>query len=665
VTGDFRRAARRAGIVDRYVDGLGVRRVAPESAVRALMDALARDEGRSVAPGVLTTRPGARRLRIKADLEGRKWRAGIVLEDGSEAAARIGSGGAGNLEIAFDQRLPLGVHRLVLERARVRRQIPLLAAPRTLRVPTEKRLAVFLPLYSVQTSRGLGVGTFAELAELVRWAEEAARAFVGTLPLFPAFLDKPFDPSPYAPVSRLFWNELFIDPTRAPEWRAPEVRRLVAGAPFRKRAAAARRGRYVDYQLSWRLTRLVLGAMSRAARARPARWAEIDGSVNSGVARYARFRAAVEATSAGWHDWPSRWRRGEPSLAEIDRAAIDAYTYAQSLAESQVSRLWREGRSISPLYLDLPVGVHAAGYDVWRHPELFLQGISAGAPPDGLHAGGQTWGFPPMHPTAGRADGYAHLRAILRRMFGVAGVVRIDHVMWLQRMYCIMPGFAADEGAYLSYPVEELLAIVMIEAARAGAVVVGEDLGTVPDSMRRRMRRSGILGMHVQQFAFGDEPGSAIQEPPAHCLASLNTHDTPTFAAFWRADDVTLRQSLGHIDAAGAKRERAWRRRMQRAVRAGLRARGLPARDARSVGVSLMRLQARSAAPITLVNLEDLWGERRPQNVPGTSAEHPNWRRRAARSLSALQDDRSVNGALRAIAADRRQPKPRQQRSRP
>jgi 4-alpha-glucanotransferase len=287
-------------------------------------------------------------------------------------------------------------------------------------------------------------------------------------------------------------------------------------------------------------------------------------------------------------------------------------------------------------------------------PDLFLHGVSAGAPPDALNAHGQVWGFPPLHPTAGRADGYEHLRAVLRRILSVAGVVRIDHVMGLYRMFCVPAGHRGTEGVYLRYPEEELFAVVMIEAARAGAAVVGEDLGTVPRRVRALMRRFGLLGMHVQQFAFrgGRDP---IAAPPSGPLASLNTHDTPTFASFWNGDDIRLRRRLGHLGATEARHERAARRETRRRVAAALRRSRLPAGSASDAALSLMRRQARSAARLTLVNLEDLWGERRPQNVPGTSGEYPNWRRRAARSLRQIMADRRIWRAVRRLARDRRE----------
>ncbi|MDP1660592.1 MAG: 4-alpha-glucanotransferase, partial [Phycisphaerales bacterium] len=292
-------------------------------------------------------------------------------------------------------------------------------------------------------------------------------------------------------------------------------------------------------------------------------------------------------------------------------------------------------------------------FDTFTRPDLFLHGFSAGAPADALAVQGQTWGFPPLHPRAGRADGYAHLRAVLRHMLSVAGVLRIDHVMGLYRMFCVPSGRPGTDGAYIRYPEHEMFAIVMIEAARAGAVVVGEDLGTVPPAVRQAMKESGILGMHVQQYALGGPPGNEIHPASPHVLASLNTHDAPTFASYWHADDVALRLRLKHTTKSPAAAETAGRAACNRTVASALRALKLPTGTAQATALSLMRLQARGPAPLTQVNLEDLWAERRPQNVPGTSTEYPNWRRRAAKKLPALLKDPKAAAALALLQRER------------
>jgi 4-alpha-glucanotransferase len=643
-------------IITSFTDGLGVSRRAPESAVRALAEAI-ESTTNSEALETVVVLAGSRTLRLAQRATTRSRPTGVLrLEDGGELQVSVAAGVAGDtgLRLQLSGRIPLGVHRLLLRTARTESAVLVLARPKSLAEIVKRsgrQLALFLPLHAV-VGEPFGVGTYGDLEALTRWAATFGGARFGTLPLFAAYLDEPFDPSPYAPVSRLMWNELFIDPRQTSEWREPGVQKIVQSSAFQRQAGRAKSGRYVDYHLTWKLARRALKAMSAAARNRPRRWSEIIRGLSLETGRYALFRAAVDATRSAWDQWPATWRSGRIDASQLHPGDIDLYVYAQAIATEQIRSI-RAGGSANPLYLDLPIGVHAHGYETFAQPDLFLNGVSAGAPPDGLNASGQSWGFPPMHPTAGRLDGYAHLRAILRQMLSVAGVLRIDHVMGLYRMYCIPRGHDSTQGAYIRYPEEELFAVVMIEAARAGAVVVGEDLGTVPRQVRALMGRFGLLGMHVQQFALATN-GRSIRPARPGVLASLNTHDTPGFAAFWNADDVKLRLNLGHVDSAEAKAEAARRRSLRRAVSQELGEQSLGHRSAREAALSLMRLQARGRAQISLVNLEDLWGEREPQNVPGTSFEYPNWRRRVARPLRVILHDRQIAEDLRGLARERR-----------
>lgn len=646
--------ALRAGVLTEYTDGLGQLRAAPAKAVAALCDAVeAHQPSEQAAVAIATV--GARTLSFdRQTWMPRSGRAVISLEDQGQIDCRIEPAESRTqLRVRCDRPIPLGTHRLDFN-ACEDGTVHILCRPQSLSHLVEasgRRLALFLPLYAVHADRRapgrFGVGTYDDLKSLCDWSKNTADALVGTLPLFPAFLDKPFEPSPYAPATRQMWNELFVDVRHAREWTDPRVQRAAREA----RATNPTAGRFVDYRASWSAARRVLRPMAEAAFATPARWAEVLAHVNTETARYALFRAANDATGKTWEKWPAAWRAGRIDPAKVDPRDVNLYIYAQSLANEQMAALRRSAGAKSPLYLDLPVGVHARGYDTWTRPDLFLQGFSAGAPADALNTDGQLWGFPPMHPLAGRVHGYAHLRTVLRRMLEVAGVLRIDHVMGLYRMFCTVDGDSATQGTYLRYPEEEWFAVVMIEAARAGAVVVGEDLGTVPPPVRTLMKSTGMLGMHVQQFSFSGSP--FIQPAGPNVLACLNTHDTPTFAGYWHAADIRLRKLLRQTDAKGRDRENLERRQARRKIKQELAAKKLPSDTAKQAALSLMRLQAKGPSPITLVNLEDLWGERDPQNVPGTNEALPNWRQRAAKSLTQITQDNAIAKALAILKRDR------------
>jgi 4-alpha-glucanotransferase len=302
----------------------------------------------------------------------------------------------------------------------------------------------------------------------------------------------------------------------------------------------------------------------------------------------------------------------------------------------------------------MPLGVNPAGYDAWRFRELFAEGVSAGAPPDPLFTGGQDWGFRPLIPDALRTSGYMYLIETLRHHFRHAPMLRLDHVMSLYRLFWVPDGITAKRGVYVRYPEDELFAILVLESARHKAVVVGEDLGTVPAAVRRAMERHSVHRMHVVQYEAAADAGSTVTVADEDVVASLNTHDMPLFAGFWRGSEIDDQLELGLIDEEehrAARQERAdLRRTLSRSVGAGGEV------EPELVRQRLLERLAASPARYVLVTLEDLWLEDRPQNVPGTSSERPNWQRRARRSLSEIIGDAAVRRMLNAIGERRRTP---------
>jgi len=551
----------------------------------------------------------------------------------------------------------------------------------------------FLPLYALRTERSWGTGDLSDLEHLVEWTQGAGGSLVGTLPLFSTFLGagrEPFDPSPYAPASRLFWNELFVDPERAPGLDdAPRARKLLASKAFRDQLAALRRADAVEYQEAARVKRQVLAALTEAALGAPgAGRAATQGAVAVEIERfrrdrpdaeeYAAFRARTEREGP-FHGW-SRFPAGDGNEAGTkDEAARRYHLYVQWLADAQVRGVAERAQTggaggpaerasaVDPagrgLYLDLPLGVHGDSYDLWRHPELFATDASAGAPPDPFFAEGQSWGFPPLHPEHQRRDGYRYLRRVLATAMGASGVLRIDHVMSLHRLFWVPAGRPATEGAYVHYPAEELYALMTLESHRHRTVLVGEDLGTVPEVVERSLPEHGIFRMHVLQFALGADEDHAVGEIPDDVLAALDTHDTPTFPAFLDGLDLNRRVEDGQLEADEAERERAGRAGVRRALtrhltdRGLLEAAGADGTPAAAISRAALELLAESPAPLVLVNLEDLWGETEPQNVPGTGPDtergRGNWRRKATKTLEEMEQDPEVVAVVEKIDTQR------------
>jgi 4-alpha-glucanotransferase len=528
---------------------------------------------------------------------------------------------------------------------------------------------VFLPLHALRTKGDWGVGSFTDLADLYRWTTGLGGSTVGTLPLLAQFLEEPFEYSPYSPASRLFWNELYVDPAATPEFaRSRSARRFAAAAP-------KPRGRLVDYRKAYAAKRPVLAALAREFFGKgtpPARRGEFERfrRHRPNLDDYARFRAFGERTRAAWPDWPARQRGGRISTADVDADGFGFHRYVQFVADEQLGAIGKTAPG-SGLYLDMPLGVNGASYDTWRFRDSFAWGVSGGAPPDTFFTKGQTWGFPPLHPHRIRENDFAYVRESLRHLMKHSGVIRVDHVMGLHRLFWVPDGMDARHGVYVRYPADDLFAVLSEEAHRAGTAVVGEDLGTVPRTVRADMARHGVLRSHVVQLeAQVDHHEDPLRPPPRGSLASLNTHDMAPFAAFLEGLDVDDRLDLGLIDSGEATRERHDRRRLTRRLTTRFRQEGalhggraaiVPAPDATDAA---HRYLAASRARMVVVNLEDQWGETQPQNRPGTYRERPNWRLRAARTFESFRSDPAILGRLEEVNRLREEAATRERRGR-
>lgn len=554
--------------------------------------------------------------------------------------------------------LPLGYHRLTVDAGGRSSSCLVISAPRSAAAGVPSGAwGVFLPLYALRSRRDWGVGDFTDLSAFLRWVEELGGHVAGTLPLFAAFLRDPVEPSPYSPVSRLFWNELFVDVERVPDLeRSAEACRMLRSARTRRVLARLREGPLVEHREVAALKRRVLEVLAREVQgsASPRREAlEAFAREQASLDDYARFRAAGERWGVNWRVWPGPSRDGRLEPADVAEDAWRYHRYVQFVADEQLSGV-RSSRDGGGLYLDMPLGVHPDGYDVWRERELFAQGVSAGAPPDDFFLGGQDWGFPPPHPDRIREEGYRYPIACLRRAMAHAAALRIDHVMGMHRLYWVPHGFGADQGLYVRHHPDEWQAIVALESHRAGTSVVGEDLGTVPPPVRAAMRRHGLLRSYVLQMEAG--PSAPLRPPSPRSLASVNTHDMAPFAAWWRGLDVEERRSRGWLSDAEAAAEMERRVATRTSLLGELGRLGLLAageQDGAGVIRACLAFLASSPARVVVANLEDLWGETEPQNRPGVGDE-ANWRRRSAHALEELPRLSGVADTLTEVGALRR-----------
>jgi 4-alpha-glucanotransferase len=653
------RLAGELGVQTSYVDALGETREASAESLRGALRAMGVEIGspddvkellrkrdidgwREPLARVTVAwegQPAAVDVRLPA---GAEWTFRVRLESGEELACRkVSQGRPKTVEgekylhrrIALGKRLPVGYHTVVAESGSTIHEASLFVAPqRCYSVPEARMWGVFAPVYALRSERNWGAGDLADLMEFDSMMREAGGDFVGTLPLLAAFLDEPFEPSPYAPVSRLFWNEFYLDIEALPEFAACERARTLASAPrLRQEIEELRSGAEVDYRRVMANKRKVLEALSEfffgeGENGRRASYGEHLGESRD-LAAYAKFRAAREGRDG-------------------DLAAVNYHLYVQWAMHEQMERFSNQARKNGPgLYLDYPLGVHPDGYDVAARPELFASGAAAGAPPDAFFTKGQNWGFPPMRPEAMREERFDYFRATIRQQLRYAGMLRLDHVMGLHRLFWVPEGAEASEGVYVRYPEEEMFAVLCIESQRHQSIIIGEDLGTVPDEVRSRMEAHGVRRMYVLQYEL--TPQRPVPEPPrTEAIASINTHDMPTFAGFWEGKDVGDRVELGLLEGNEAEKERADRALIREKLTEFYGERSLPDEP---LTASLAFL-AGSDAELVLVNLEDLWREETPQNVPGTSAsERPNWQRKLRHDIRSAFGRDEVREKLRLV----------------
>jgi len=598
---------------------------------------------------------------------GRDGGRGGGLRRGAVRAESLGLAGGSSVDgRSFEVRrldlppdLPRGYHRLTIRLgAMVLSSHLIVTPPRAFRGGRfDGRWGLFHPLYGLRDERGAGVGDLRTLERALSWTAARGGAAFGTTPLAALFQDSPVDPSPYAPVSRLFWDDRYADLEAAPGYAAARA----AGELGSLEGLPARRD---DPLVPWDALSTARDAalMTLAARFFAA------GGDRAGVFQrflaerpaagdFARFMAAGEAWGRDWRAWPEPARSGRPPAERLDERRVRRHLFGQWLMKEQLDRIEAGGRSAA-LYLDVPLGSHPDGYDVWRRRHLFAVGVAAGAPPDDFFRGGQDWGLPPLHPERIREDGFAYVAATLRHAMRPAGLVRIDHVMQMHRLFWIPSGAAAEDGVYVRYPADELAGVVALESHRAACEVAGEDLGTVPNAVRELMDRRGIRRTGVLGFALGElASGSDEVRAPAGSVASTGTHDMVPLAGLREGADLDQRETLGLLDAEEAVTLRA--RRLAVFRRLDDRFGGEPSAEIAPdpLLAPLLAGLGASEAGLVVVPLDDLYGVRHPQNVPGTGAERPNWRRRLPAPLAGDLPPGSAR-ALAALRAARREGEP-------
>jgi len=699
----LRRLAHAAGIEERYWDGLGVQRELGESTAQALLAALGLAapvdavEARARAltdeaflaplPPVVIIEAGAATTVTLALPQQRRdetlaWQ--IVLENGARiegqfVAAQLALVDEREIDACnyarFSLELPAGISPgyHCLRVPALPAETSLIAAPPRCFIPSflqqgGRCWGFALQLYTLRSCRNWGIGDFSDLASVATAAGHAGAAFIGLNPLHARHLVKPDEASPYAPSSRLFLDPLYIDVEAVFDFAACALARdTVAGAGFQTALARARDAALVDYAGVTALKLPVLEELFSHFRAQvvtadEARAEDFRAFKRAGgeqLERFAEFEALrlhlqrVTGRNSAWHEWSPEWRDPEaPARVQFRReaaAAIEFQMYLQWQATAQLHAAAEAARNAGMalgLYRDLAVGAAHDSAETWSEPALFAHDVSIGAPPDMLNRQGQTWGLPPWQPRALEAMAFEPFRRLLAANMRDAGALRIDHVMALTRLFWIPSGMSGADGGYVRNAFKALTAIVALESERNRCMVIGEDLGSVPDGLRASLHDAGLLSYRVLVYERHWQSGGRFclpHEYPQQALATVATHDMPTMTEYWSGGDIGRREQLGMYPTAQQRDDDAARRPAERDGMLWLLGEcGLSPADPADVGAVIAALHAalaRTPAMLAAVQLDDLIGEVAPVNIPGTHREYPNWRRKLALPVEEIFND--------------------------
>ena len=710
------RLAERAGIATDYYDIAGTLHLTSDDTKRAILTAMgfAIDSTASLiqtlqewddAPWQCPCDP----VRILRDGEaGSPLSCYLLLEDGKEGSLTVewqirdeanavvqeGRAGPGltaaevrflkgqrhvRVEIPDPHGLSLGYYTVTIRAESlvggVEGSMRLIVAPRQCYIPppleaNQRLWGLALQLYSLPSDRNWGCGDFTDLGRIVEWAgKELGAGVIGLNPLHALRNTPPYHISPYAPYSRLYLNELYIDLDQLPEWHeSKEAQHQFLDPEFQATLRALRQTSQVDYNAvaTAKRTMLDLAYSTFIAEAysgeephlqpnteRARRLERFIQSEATPLELYAAFQALeeehrlIQSTSTTWHDWPTQFLMpGQPvrEYANRHRKRIRFFQYIQWVASEQLNEIQRKAEQLAMpigLYHDMALGADRNGAEAWIYQSVLALGADCGAPPDSFAPEGQNWGLPPINPHALRSSGYELLIQLLRNNFRSGGAIRLDHVMAFFRLFWIPRGRPASEGTYVHYPFEDLLAIVALESVRSHTLVIGEDLGTVPDWVREQLAKARVLSYRV--FYFERYADGAMKPPghyPAQSLAVTTTHDLPTLAGFWSGEDLQVRSRLGAFHDDTAHRQ-AWEERQRDKVHilnALQHERLLPTGMTEDLATApamttdlchaIHLYLARTPAYLVLANLEDGLGELSQTNLPGTIDSHPNWTRK-------------------------------------
>ena len=637
---DISQSAARIGVETEYWDGLGQLHKAEPEVLRLLVDALTRDEDRPkriLPPWVLVRGNSTAETRLDAP-EGLPFHWEII----SDRTIAEGEGTSPSLKLPSG--LPWGIYRLCICMGQDREETPLIVCPERayqgdLTAP-RRMWALAVQLYGVRSRRNWGHGDFSDLAALIDLAADLGASGVGLNPLHACFEDRAQEPSPYYPNSRLFLNSLYIDVEAIPEFPGIKV------AGLEGRLAQLRTKNPIDYggvaDAKLLALRLAYESFLQGASAeRRNAFVRFLREHPLPIAQFACFELLRRKFARPWWEWPDEWRHGDQSALERlrrEEVDIEFFVFVQWVAHEQLAccRERARGRGMPiGLYLDIAVGARSDGFDAWCDQDAVLAGMAIGAPPDNLNTTGQNWGLAGFNPLGLEQQCFEPFNRLLQAAMRYAGAVRLDHVLGLQRLYLIPHGVVASKGTYIRLPFHALLATAAIASVQNRSLVIGEDLGTVPENFRATLADWGIWSYQVMLFERTAEGAFAVpQSYRENAVVTFATHDLPTFAGWQAHHDLAIKRAL-NIDPGESDNER---NRALELMREALTKHGIE----RFGFAAVAKYLADTPSRLLVVSMEDVLGVREQVNLPGTVDEHPNWRQPLAIMLEELRSHQGL-----------------------
>ncbi|MHA7878946.1 MAG: 4-alpha-glucanotransferase [Saccharospirillum sp.] len=598
------------------------------------------------------------------------------------------------LQLPLPESLPLGYHRLTVQVGDRTQTAALIVTPATSFQPDtladgSRIWGTAIQLYTLRSERNWGVGDFTDLADLLERLSAQGADVVGLNPIHSLYPISPEHASPYSPSNRSYINPLYVDIEQVPEFAdSARLKRRVAGKTFQKKLAALRATEDVHYTGVSDVKYAALRDLYEAYKKKHAgkgtereraflHFVEAQGTP---LLEHSTFEAllvhfkAEDSQAWGWPMWPQAYQNHHSAevqaFIEANPDEIAYRQYLQFIADEQLQQVDQRAKALGMkigLYRDLAVGADRGGAEVWGNRESFCLDASVGAPPDALGPNGQNWGLPPLDPVKLKRDGYQTFITLLRNNMRACGALRIDHAMALLRLWWCPPGKSAAYGAYVYYDLFDMLGILNLESQRNRTMVIAEDLGTVPPEVVEYFPKAELYSNKVFYFEIGDAGCTPVETYAEKALAIVCNHDMPTVHAFWQMSDLALRWDLGMFASeADYESERHQRQLAKQAIVDALIAYGLlpdgvpeQASDLTEMTLPLClaihTLLAKSRSQIIAVQLEDLMLINKPVNIPGTSDEYPNWRRKLTEPVETLLKRPEIKAFCADLGRVRRQ----------